>query len=118
VTTFTVPGHPVPKGRPRLARNGHVYTPLRTREYEYLAGWCALRSGLALERGRAYRIEVECRFADRRRRDGDNLLKAIVDGISAPFTDFDDCQFVSKTVTKTHVETAAEECAVVRVEEH
>ena len=31
---FTVPGRPVPKQRPRLGRNGNVYTPRQTREYE------------------------------------------------------------------------------------
>jgi Holliday junction resolvase RusA-like endonuclease len=30
---FTVPGNPVPKGRPRLGR-GHTYTPKRTQEAE------------------------------------------------------------------------------------
>ena len=32
--TFTVYGKPVAKGRPRMTRNGHVYTPQTTREYE------------------------------------------------------------------------------------
>ena len=31
---FTVPGNPVPKGRPRMTRQGIAYTPERTREYE------------------------------------------------------------------------------------
>lgn len=29
-----VPGEPVPKARPRMTRNGHVYTPKRTADYE------------------------------------------------------------------------------------
>lgn len=33
--TLTVPGKPVPKGRPRFAR-GHTYTPVKTRDYETL----------------------------------------------------------------------------------
>lgn len=33
--TFTIPGKPVPKGRPRFAR-GFVYTPVKTRNYETL----------------------------------------------------------------------------------
>lgn len=32
--TFTVPGIPVGKGRPRFMRNGHTYTPQKTRDYE------------------------------------------------------------------------------------
>lgn len=32
--TFTVYGKPVAKGRPRMKKSGHVYTPQTTREYE------------------------------------------------------------------------------------
>ena len=33
--TFTIPGDPVGKGRPRFSnRSGHAYTPQRTTEYE------------------------------------------------------------------------------------
>lgn len=31
---FTVPGAPVGKGRPRFMKNGHTYTPQKTRDYE------------------------------------------------------------------------------------
>ncbi len=31
---FTVPGVPVGKGRPRFMKNGHTYTPQKTRDYE------------------------------------------------------------------------------------
>jgi hypothetical protein len=34
MTTFVIPGPPIPKGRPRMARSGHVYTPKRTEEAE------------------------------------------------------------------------------------
>ena len=32
--SFSIPGNPVAKGRPRFARNGHTYTPDKTRIYE------------------------------------------------------------------------------------
>ena len=32
--TLDVPGVPIAKGRPRMARSGHVYTPQKTRDYE------------------------------------------------------------------------------------
>jgi Holliday junction resolvase RusA-like endonuclease len=32
--SFTIPGKPIAKGRPRLSRNGHAYTPERTRTAE------------------------------------------------------------------------------------
>ena len=31
---LTVPGAPVPKGRPRMTRSGRAYTPAKTRNYE------------------------------------------------------------------------------------
>lgn len=31
---FFVPGEPVAKGRPRMTRTGHAYTPQKTRTYE------------------------------------------------------------------------------------
>ena len=34
VVRFEVPGEPVGKGRPRMTKTGHAYTPARTREYE------------------------------------------------------------------------------------
>lgn len=33
---FTIPGEPVPKGRPRVTKQGIAYTPKKTREYEAL----------------------------------------------------------------------------------
>ena len=37
--TFTIPGKPVGKGRPRVTRNG-TYTPKKTKEYEALVKRC------------------------------------------------------------------------------
>lgn len=34
--SFTVPGKPVPKARPRMARGGFVFTPKKTQDYERL----------------------------------------------------------------------------------
>ena len=32
--TVTIPGEPVSKGRPRMTKRGHTYTPKRTVDYE------------------------------------------------------------------------------------
>ena len=32
--SFSIPGDPVAKGRPRFTRSGHAYTPAKTRTYE------------------------------------------------------------------------------------
>jgi Holliday junction resolvase RusA-like endonuclease len=38
--TITVPGEPVGKGRPRMTRTGHAYTPAKTRAYERQVKQC------------------------------------------------------------------------------
>lgn len=40
VMRFTVPGEPKGKGRPRLGRSGHAYTPHDTAQYENLVKLC------------------------------------------------------------------------------
>lgn len=76
---ITVPGDPIPKGRPRSTSSGVTYTPPRTRAAEKV---------LAQVVGAAYRSEptaapvgvaVEFYCATRRRTDGDNLLKLVTD---------------------------------------
>ena len=39
-------GQPVPKGRPRLARNGHTYTPEKTRDAELAVMQAAFCAGI------------------------------------------------------------------------
>lgn len=81
---FTVPGVPVPKQRPRLARNGRVYTPARTREYEYLVGdyaRAAVKTSGWLNVPGEYALQVTV-YRVRRAGDLDNYLKAISDGLN------------------------------------
>lgn len=75
-----IPGRPVPKGRPRLGKNGNVYTPKRTREYEQLVGWRAkqvikepLKGDIAVD----IKIYIKGQCGDL-----DNLEKAILDGMN------------------------------------
>ena len=37
--TFTIPGEPVGKGRPRVDR-GRAHTPAKTKAYEEKVAWC------------------------------------------------------------------------------
>lgn len=39
--TFTIPGVPVAKGRPRFTRMGRAYTPKKTADYEHTVAWYA-----------------------------------------------------------------------------
>lgn len=80
---FTVPGRPVPKGRPRLGANGHVYTPRETQDAEDSIGWAGRRA-LRSRKPVAGPVSVTATFyvADRRRRDLDNLVKTVLDGLN------------------------------------
>ena len=39
MTTFTFPGEPVPKGRPRSSMSGRTYTPRRTKDADDAIRW-------------------------------------------------------------------------------
>ena len=39
-----VPGEPIPKGRPRMTRTGHAYTPQKTRDFELKMSYVAIRT--------------------------------------------------------------------------
>lgn len=43
---FEVPGIPKAKGRPRMTRKGHVYTPAETVSFENLVKVCAREAGI------------------------------------------------------------------------
>lgn len=81
IVRFTVPGKPVPKGRPRFAR-GRTITPQRTRDYEAhvkitIMHALSLASGWRREGARRVRLIFE--FTDACRGDIDNLAKAVLD---------------------------------------
>lgn len=81
---FVVPGEPVPKKRPRVLRNGHVFTPRETLEYESSVAWMARATGQKFEAGKPLRLEVDFFCSPVRRQwtpDTDNLIKSILDGI-------------------------------------
>lgn len=80
--SFTVPGQPVPKGRPRHTKNGHTYTPARTEAAEQSIA-AFFRQGV---RGygppRASTFKLTCVFHVKRDdADIDNLIKAVMDGL-------------------------------------
>lgn len=81
---FTIPGRPVPKGRPRLGvrgRKAFVYTPPATREYEKLVGWVAKAAGIKPLRGKI-KIWITVYLASGRDGDWDNYAKSICDGLN------------------------------------
>jgi len=78
--SFEVPGCPVPKQRPRFGR-GKTYTPKATEDYERKVRFYALAAGLRPLRGDVT-FSVLIYLPDRRRRDRDNIEKAIQDALN------------------------------------
>ncbi|AEE98042.1 RusA family crossover junction endodeoxyribonuclease [Mahella australiensis] len=75
-----IPGRPVPKGRPRLGKNGNVYTPRKTREYETFVGWKTrevIKEPLVGDVAMDIKVYIKSQCGDL-----DNLEKAILDGMN------------------------------------
>lgn len=76
-----IPGRPVPKGRPRFGRNGQVYTPKKTREYEELVGWYAKQCMTEPLEGNVM-LHIKTYVKNNVSPDLDNIAKAIMDGLN------------------------------------
>ena len=97
---LTVPGIPVGKGRPRFMKNGHTYTPQKTREYEDKVVQCwKCQSGKGFAAGVPLVAHITAYFPlpkslSKKRAaeldgtphvkkcDADNLAKAILDALN------------------------------------
>jgi Holliday junction resolvase RusA-like endonuclease len=96
---FTVLGPPRPKERARVTIHG-AFTPRRTQEYERaIQALGSLHCGQAWRLDGSYRLGVVFVFATHRRRDVDNCLKAVLDGLNGVAWR-DDSQVVSATCSK------------------
>lgn len=98
---FSVPGKPQGKQRARRGRNGRFYTPQETRAFERLVKQCyVLAPGLLRpDYTGPVALEVVCWFSDRRRRDLDNVLKAVADALNG-IAYADDSQIVRAEVRR------------------
>jgi Holliday junction resolvase RusA-like endonuclease len=131
---FTIPGEPQGKGRSRIVKIGgfsRMATPAKTVAYE---GLVAMAAQQAMAGGQPFvgacAVEVECVFAmpksmtkkhriealagrmrPTKKPDGDNVLKAVCDGINGVVW-VDDVQAVDSRVIKRYGETP---CVQVRV---
>ena len=123
--TFTVYGKPVAKGRPRMTKSGHVYTPQTTREHEE-----RIRNAAMSEMGRSkilpwtekqpLKVVIDAFFklpksATKKDRvdvlnhikfptvkaDVDNIAKSILDGMNG-YVYGDDAQVVDLVITKRY----------------
>lgn len=106
IQSFILHGDPVPKGRPRVTRQGHAYTPKRTRDAEEQAvlalrpygnapGIVAIDDGPVVFVSRFYR-------KTRRRCDGDNLQKLLLDASMKAGLFGDDSQVTASVILVEH----------------
>jgi len=113
---FTIPGRPVPKGRPRLGvrgRKAHVYTPPQTVEYERMVGLVAKATGCKPTYGPVF---VALDIYTRRKMDLDNVAKSILDGLNGIAYEDDD-QVVELLVRKHKVKQKQEERVEIEIRE-
>jgi Holliday junction resolvase RusA-like endonuclease len=125
--SFTVPGNPRGKGRPRFGRTRSgapiAFTDSKTASYENLVALAAQQAGASPVRGaldltvrvrvtppasasKAMRLAMlEDREPPAKRPDLDNIGKAISDGLNG-IAYADDAQIVSLTMTKVYADTA------------
>lgn len=100
VLALTMPGDPTSKGRPRIGKRGHAYTPDKTRTAERVAA-LLVRQALAGRRPAGFAtgcfaVTLEFFTKGWQRRDLDNLTKLVLDSCTGLIWD-DDSQ-----VTELH----------------
>ena len=131
--TFTVPGIPVGKGRPRFTKDGHTYTPWKTRQYEDKVVLCwKSQSGKGFAAGIPLTATVTAFFTvpksvskkkaaamdgtpHTKRPDADNVAKAILDALNGHAYN-DDSAIAALTVWKYQT-TGASRVEVIIEEE-
>jgi len=116
---FTVPGNPVPKGRPRFTRQGRTYTPAKTKTYEEQVAVLAravcpepLKTPVAVLVTAVFPVPLTypkkrreaCLSGSERhtkRPDLDNIVKAVTDGMNGVVYG-DDSQIVRLVANKVY----------------
>lgn len=120
--SFSVPGEPVGKGRPRFTRTGHTYTPGKTESYESLVRLAYGECGMVFPKGVPVRVRITACFsipksASKKKRammiagdivptkkpDFDNIQKIICDALNGVADD--DSQIVKADIEKVYSTT-------------
>ena len=131
---FTVPGTPVPKGRPRFSRYG-TYTPKKTADYEKLVKACYLSKCKEIKLYGAISARIEAYFPipkstskknrllmllgkifHTKRSDCDNIAKSILDALNKIAYD-DDGQVCILYVRKRYSNVPRVEVGLEEIEE-
>ena len=109
IFSATFEGNPVPKGRPRMTKTGHAYTPQTTRDFEKaVAIWAKtnFKGKLSKKPLKAVmnfyikRAKTNKTKQHTQRPDIDNYMKAVLDGMQGVVFE-DDSQVFEIFATKT-----------------
>lgn len=109
IFSATFEGNPVPKGRPRMTKTGHAYTPQTTRDFEKaVALWAkanfkgkpSLKPLKAVMNFYIKRAKTNKTKQHTQRPDIDNYMKAVLDGMQGVVFE-DDSQVFEIFATKT-----------------
>ena len=104
---LTIPGRPLPKGRPRFTRTGHAYTPRTTKVYEQkIRDICTEHFDEPITQ--AVSVELKFYLTGKRPPDVDNMSKAILDGLQ-PSALADDSQVYRLTAERIAVTKAGDQ---------
>lgn len=109
---FTVPGEPTSKARARFTNYGsrsHAYTPERTKTAESRVALAFKGAGGRLEPDKEVSFAVDVTFINgtRQRRDIDNMLKLVLDGLNGVAW-VDDMQVTEISARKEYVDERSE----------
>lgn len=132
---FTVPGKPVPQGRPRVTHTGHVYYPKESQDYRELVRETAKirmegRERLAGPVGVMIEFELQSPPSWTKKKtkaaydgvwhtskpDIDNMIKAILDGINGICID-DDSQVAMLTAFKRYGDNPGASVTIIDLRE-
>lgn len=88
---FHIPGRAVPKERPRIMRNGAIFTPARTVAYEKVVAESWNQTFGMLSLNGKLRVTINVHTDRHTVQDVDNLAKSILDGMqrAGAFSDGD-----------------------------
>ena len=123
IARFTIDGEPVSKARARFTQRGsktRAYTPDKTLHAEQIVGWKFRQAapGHKLDRKATYGVIALFFCGSRQRRDVDNMLKLILDGLNqVAWPDDEQVTEVSARKTLTLPENARTEVAVYGIGE-
>ena len=132
MVSLTIPGIPVPKGRPRLSKYG-AYTPAKTVHYEKLVQQCYMDQADGVKLQGALDIEIRFYFpipkgyTKKQRQqiitgelkyikkpDLDNLIKCVTDALNK-FAYDDDSQIIRLKANKYYATDEIEPMAIIDI---